>query len=400
MKTKIKIMLSFLIALTIAFGSVGAAFATAVDYNETDYICYGELAEGWNNIWEYDWPEKDRIKDLYVYYSFSTPEDGYYLLSYGTPHTDMYAQIYNEYDYIETEFSYYGVRKIYYLKKGEHKLIVDVYDSLVDVNIYAEFLGKKITDIKFDYEQLLDYDLEWYGTEGNYSFDSYANATITFSSGKTYEFSGGVLEGTTASNPIDGKNNVTIEFLNQKIDSTVTVYPASHYVTNAELSNAEYYIENTVESYNHLEKEYYPYGETVTLTLSNGTTQIVEYTPSSTYIEFPNGQYYELVIYYDTDPNLFTPNTPQLKICLGYNCVIREYDINGSKATLAENIKSFINDNKEFFGLIFENIVPMLCSIGDKEAFSNYFEDVYTGFLGICINCFDFFHYYATLSFI
>lgn len=399
MKTKIKIILSFFLALTIALSYTCAVFAYTDNHTESEYICYGELAEGQNTIWEYDWPKQDMIEDLYVYYSFTTPEDGYFLLGYGTPHTDMYAQIYNEYDYIETEFNYYGVHRIYYLKKGEHKLIVDIYNSLVDVNIYAEYLGEKITDISFNYEQLLDYDLEWYGTEGNYSFDSYADATITFSSGKTYEFSEGMLEGTTDSNPIDGKNNVTVEFLNQKIDSTVTVYPASHYVTDVELSNAEYYTENTVENYNYLEKEY-PYGETVTLTFSNGTTQIVEYTPSSTYIEFPNGQYYELEIYYDTDSNIFTPNTHQLEICLGYNCVLKEYEINGSKATLAENIKSFINDNKEVSGLIFENIAPMLRSIGDKEAFSYYFEKIYSGFLEICINCFDLFRYYATFSFI
>ncbi len=400
---KVKKAVSVLFALIIIVSCATVSFAEAgiYEFNGKEYEYYGELSEGWNTVWEYNnrVDGTDYITDLYVYYSFSIPADGYYLLSYGTPHTDMNAQIYDEYDYENTLFRSYGVEKVYYLEKGDHKLMVDVYYSDVSVDIYTEYLGERITDISFNYDQLLDYDLGWYGTEGNYSFVSYADATITFSSGRAYEFSGGVLEGTTGAEPTDGKNNVMVEFLNQKISSTVTVYPVSHFVSNAELSNVEYYLENTVEYYNRLEKVY-PYGETITVTFSDGTTQSIEYTEYPTYITLPNGQDYELKVYYHTDYSLFTSNTHQLEICLGYNCVMREYAVNGTKATIAENIKSLTNDNKEHSDLMFENTMSMLRSIGDEETFLYYSENVIVGFLKIYINCYDFFHYYTTFSFV
>lgn len=400
----IKKTISTVLAIIIAFSSAVTVFAAEdnnPELNGTEYRYYGELTEGWTEVCEDGWD----IKDIYAYYTFNASSDGYYVFSYGTPHTSMWAGVYNvesgctEPDYVETVYDYFAVDKIYYLEKGKYNFVVDIYSSAEEVNIYSEFLGEEITDITFNYDQLLDYDLFWWGSEGNRSFESYADATITFSSGKTYEFSNGVLEGTADSEPVDGKNNVRVDFLDKKIASTVTVYPVSYFVSDVELSNAEHYLENAVEFYNDLEKKY-PYGETVTVTFTDGTTQTVEYSTFQKYITLPNGQDYEFDIYYYTNSSFFSRNTYQMKICLGYNCVMREYEVNGIKATFIENIKLMQENNKFYSDEMFNNIGPMLSSVGNKEDFMYYFGNVIINLLEIYVNCYDFFHYYTAVSFV
>lgn len=406
MKTKklLSVILAIIVTFAIILCSFTTVFATDDILKNGDYerIYCGEISYGWTEVCE---RPTFSTEDLYIYYTFNATEDGYYLFGYGTPHTDMWAGILDtttgtEPDYEETIYDYYYVvDKIYYLEKGSYNFVIDIYSTAEDVNIQSEFLGKDITGISFDYEQLLDYDLYWYGSEGSYSFDSYADATITFSSGKIYEFNDGVLEGTVDSEPVEGKNNVKVNFLDKEIPTSVTVYPVSHFIMDVELSNVEYYLKNTVEYYNHLEKEY-PYGETITVTFTNGTKQTVEYKTSQEWVTLPNGQGYEIYVGYDTDYNFLVKNTYQLVICLGFNCIIKTYDVNGSKAAFIENIKALHEDNKVPLNEIYENMKLMFKSAGSEEDLMWCFENMIFGLLEIYINCYDFFHYYISFSFI
>lgn len=398
-----KKLLSIIMSAIIILCSFTTAFAAdgPLKNGDYEYIYRGEISYGWTEVCE---RPSFSTEDLYIYYTFNASEDGYYLFGYGTPHTSMWAGIMDintgtEPDYEETIRYYYAVDKIYYLEKGSYNFVIDIYSTAEDVNIQSEFLGKDITDISFDYEQLLDYDLYWYGSEENYSFVSYADATISFSSGKSYSFSDGILEGTRNSEPVEGKNDVTVYFLDKEISTFVTVYPVSHFISDAELSNVEYYLGNGVEYYNRLEKEY-PYGETITVTFTDGTKQIVEYKTSQEWITLPNGQEYEIYVGYDTEYHSFNRNTYHLKIYLGYNCIIKSYDISNSKATFIENIKVLHKDNKEPLNEFSENIKLMFKSAGSEEELIRCFENMIFGLLEIYINCYDFFHYYTTFSFV
>lgn len=400
-----KIMSLSLVFIIVFYCSV-TAFAVSNQSESIDdfYTYYGELTEGSTTVWYYDSIDDD-VYDLYVYYTFNASADGYYLFRYGTPHTAMWAAISDpdnsgeEPYYEETLFEHYSTTKIYYLSKGEYSFIVDIYSSAVGVDVYSEFLGEEITDISFNYDQLLDYDLSWYEFEDDYYFESYADATITFSSGKEYYFSGGVLAGTSDSKPVNGKNDVKINFLDKGIASSVTVYPVSHFVSDVELSNADYYLKNVTEYYNDY-KAIYPYGEAITISFTDGTTQSVEFSTYNSYITLSNGQDYQIEVYYDTDYDLFSKRTYKMEICLGYYCVIKEYEVNCTKANFIENIKWLKEYNSISLDYIREDIRFMIQSAGDKEEFMYWLGNVVLEFFEMNINFFDFFWYYVTFSFV
>lgn len=406
---KFKKLLSSILSVTILICSFTTAFAAngILGNGDYEYIYRGEISYGWTEVCE---RPSFSTENLYIYYTFNAPEDGYYLFGYGTPHTSMWAGILDvnniEPDFEETIYDYYAVDKIYYLEKGSYNFVIDIYSTAEDVSIQSEFLGKDITDISFNYDQLLDYDLYWYGSENEYYFNSYADATITFSSGKIYEFNDGILEGTRNSEPVEGKNDVKVNFLDKEIPSSVTGYPVSYYISDVKLSNVEKYTKSPIEYYNRLEREKYPYGETITVTFTDGATQItnysnsIEYTVFQNYITLPNGQNYELYIFYDTDYSILGKNTHQLEITLGFNCVIKEYKIDCSKATFIENIKALHEDNKVPLNEFFENMKLMFKSAGSEEELIRCFENMIFGLLEIYINCYDFFHYYTTFSFV
>ena len=399
MTTKIQKILSFLLALTVVFCAASAAYAveTNLETDAAEYLYYGELSEGWNTIWEDDWQEKI-IKNLYVYYSFSIPESGYYRLNYGTPHTDMYAEIYGEYNYKETLFQSYAVGKIYYLEKGNYKLTVDVYYSDVDVSIFAEYLGERITDISFNYDQVLDYDFYWYNfySDEITEFNSTADATLTFSSGKTYKFDDGTLYGTIDSEYKDGVNNVKIYFLEQYIPTTATVFPASHYISDVEINNLEYYYDKNLEYFNYVDYVL-PYGETIKFTFTDGSVQYID-CDYYMYITLPNGQDYEIdvSVFYDHYFSLLNGGNCCMEIRMGSN-YLKEYYFDGTKVSFKENIDSLFEQTKHHFD---EMICNLTLAVKNKEETAIYLENSFIELFEISIILFDFVYYYTSLSFV
>lgn len=237
--------------------------------------------------------------------------------------------------------------KIYYLDEGEYNFVIDIYSSAEDVNIYSEYLGEEITGITFDYDQLLDYDFDWHRDNDEYTFDSVADATIAFSSGKTFAYTDGTLTGTLDSEYADGINNIQIEFFDSFIPSTATVYPASHYIADVELSNVDYYLENSIEYYDDC-AGIYPYGETITVTFTDGSTQQFEYNRyGNHYVTLSNGQQYRIYIdYYLASP--FDKNKCRMKISVGY-ITLKEYCFTGKKASFPENLKVLFEKSKYIF---------------------------------------------------
>lgn len=401
MTTKIQKILSFLLALTVVFCASSAAYAveTNLKTDAAEYLYYGELSEGWNTIWEYDY-EMEFTEDIYVYYNFSIPSDGYFCVNYGTPHTDMYAEIPGQYNYKVAYYLDYGYKKLYYLEKGDYVLKVDVYSSAVDVQVYTSFLGESITDITFDYDQVMNYDFDYYSDYSNekLNFKSYASATFTFSSGKTYSFNSGLLQGTMESDFVEGINNVTVEIFQQKIPTTVTVYLISHYIADIEISNIENYYDENIIYYDGVDATY-PYGETLTVTFTDGSTKSMEVN-GYMYVTLSNGQDYIIDIYAYTDyfgESLFEQCC--YEICIGTS-TIKLYCFDGTKASLGSNIerlKGEINYYREDIAYYLKYATD---NFANKEELSYGLMGAFSGMFEIYVILVDFFFYYTTFSFI
>lgn len=394
---RIKKILSLILSAVLALSASITAFSTesVAEFLGDEYTYAGELSEGWNIVCE-----KVAGKYVYAYYSVKVENDGYYKVVYGDDTNSMSAYILldisDNYKKIHGEdlfWNEYTYKSVYHLEKGEYILVVDVYSALYSAEVYFEYMGESITDISFDHEQILDYDFDYYN-DGH--FNSYADATITFSSGKTVEYTDGMLSGKMKSDYVDGKNEVIISFIDKEYPSTATVYPASHYISDVELSNAEYYMENTIEYYCDIDAVY-PYGETVTVTFTDGTTLTEEFD-GMIYITLPNGQNYELNIDFYFVP---TKNRQKccMEICLEY-ITLKEYWFSGKKVSLGENLDKLKESNSELFKILKEEL-EFVFEYGEPddklEAFIAYPTMI---FLNVIMHFLFFFNYYATLSFI
>lgn len=388
---KIKKLLSFILAFVIAVLPLQFAFAEEDNYN---YL--GEINLGNTTIWRDDINYGDGCLN-FALYVFNAPADGYYLFRHGTPDAYMWAGIIESEsdkfppDCIETVSEDNETQEIYYLNKGKHIFNVEMCHFKVSINVYTEYLGESVTDISFEHDQLWGPDFNWHKTDDGYYFVSSADAAITFSSGKTVAFSNGMLTGKMLSEPVDGDNELIIDFLGQQIPSSATVYPESHYITDAELSNVEKYTENVVRYYNHYEMDN-PYGETVTVTFSDGSTDSAVYTADENYITFPNGQEYEFTVSYNT-------YVETLLIRMG-NYIIKEYDLYAKKASLSDNFEVFVQECKdivdesaELFNYSIENL--------DFEYFTaaiRNLSNVLSEFSAFMTFCFDLGHVFESIA--
>ncbi len=387
-----KKLLSLFLSVAIIFCSFSTVFATE-NLIDDKYICYGDLTEGENKIWTYSWQE-DEVRNLFVYYTFTMTEDGYFYLHYGTPHTSMTATVQNENDYYETVFQDYHTRRIYKLEKGDYKLIVDVIDSCVDVKIHAGCLEGDITDISINYDVIDEVDFERWSDN---QFECYADSTFTFSSGKTYHFTDGKLSGTIDSEFNHGKNDITIDFLSSQIKSTATIYPISHYIENAEILNLEECCNKTIEYFDYAEF-YYPTVGKVRVTFTNGTEKIIT---TNEHISLANGQEYpvDLYYYYNKYFSNLGKGKCELSITIGSE-PIKIYYFNGTKASFAENLNvlkeeiNFLNNRSlNELKAVFEN--P-----NDPKKTMLHLENSYLYLLSCFLPIFDFCFYYSIFAFL
>ncbi len=360
---KSKKVLSVLLAISLIFGC--SVFSFAAEDVDTKYTYRGTIEDDRTIVWEGENALED-VYDLYVSYTFTAEADGYYSLSYGTPHTSMYAEIVGTDCCEETLSDYYWVQKLYYLEKGEYELTVDVYDSSTEVYIYTDSLGEKITDISFDYDQIEGCDFFFYqdSIDGETYFTSYADATITFSGGKTYSYRDGIITGTVDGEFKEGYNKITISFLNNTIHSNATVYYISHYVKDVEISNIEDYYDKCKTYFTYADF-INPYGETLTVTFADSSTEsfILE---NSNYIDIKlaNGQFYE--VYVDSSYNPFIKESCSFKIFVADN-LLKEYKFNGTKASLSENLNVFKREIRDCFGNISYNFKQMFKNLTNED---------------------------------
>ncbi len=395
----IKKIITIVLLLVLSFGVCTSAFA--VETKVIERVYYGELKDGENLVCEQEGLQI--IENVFVYYTFSIPQDGYFYLHYGTPHTSMAVEISGENTYDETTFNYDLVSRVYFLKKGNYELTVDVYSSYAPVNVCASYLGEEITDISFNYDLILDCDFDYYddylGVK-NY-FETTADATITFSSGKTYLYDDGTLYGTLDSEYKDGLNNVTVNFMDKSVPATITVYPISHYISDVEIYNIEDYYDKNLEYFNHLD-ETLPYGENIKVTFTDGSSKTATIGYNYTSVTMPNGQQYEIDfdVYYDHYFSAFRKTGNCNVVVEIGNATIKEYYFDGTKVSFTENAYSFIEQSKYCFESMNYNTNLAIGNWEDKEVRNYHLENVMAEFFELYMLFYDFIWYYTMFSFI
>ncbi len=386
-----------------------------IEREDTRYKYAGEFGLGRQTVKDVEWG--DEISNYYVYYSFIAEHDGYYSFTYNEMHNSTWYCVCSKQNY-DTELSYtysldfseQNLTKIYYLEAGEYFFFVDLYWSMVDVNITAEYLGEKVSEIKFKHDLLLDCDCFYYSysdSETNFIID--ANATIIFDSGKTFDFGNNEicdgynqsdsLDAVIASEPVEGENTITIFFLNQQIETIVTIHTLSYYIKDVEVSNVDYYLDKAVEYYNYYDIKY-PYGETVTVTFNDGTSDsfVLSEHVNQNHVTFPNGQKYA-VYFWCFDSYYLADFNGYLRIDIFYS-TIKEFKINGSKASFSENVRVFNEENKRLINNIWHSLKCAKSSWYNTEYFNLYLSEAASYFIDISNHMSDFLGYYLTFSFL
>lgn len=385
-----------------------------IEREDTNYEYAGEFSLGRQTVKEVEWG--DEISNYYVYYSFIAEHDGCYSFTYNEMHNSTWYCVCNKQNYDEMPYTYsldfseQNLTKIYYLEAGEYFFFVGLYWSMVDVNITAEYFGEKVSQIKFKHDLLLDCDCFYYrysDSETNLKID--ATATIFFDSGKTFDFGNNricdgynqsdSLDAVIASESVEGENRITIFFLNQQIETTATIHTLSYYVKDVEVSNIDYYLENAVEYYNYYDIEY-PYGETVTVTFNDGTSDsfvLSEYV-NQNHVTFPNGQKYAVYFWcYDTYELDGFNGYLEVDICY---YTVKEFKLNGQKASFSENVRVFNEENKRLINNIGHSLKCAKSSWDNTEYFNLYLSEAVSYFIDISNNMSDFLGYYFTFSFL
>lgn len=342
MKKTLRAMLSLLLALIMAFGSLSAF---AADENNTlkwnyyddiyEYTYAGELTEG--SIMLY-------ADETYIYYTFNCEKPGFYSFIcsdensvwVGIPEKVEDGIAYNEVNnismYPESEYII-----IHYIPEGENIIGLDIIDVGENNELKIEYLGESLTSIDVGDELIFGDKLEFYLDDED-KFLAYMNADyeMVFSNGKT--FSDSYIEFTFDKEPVNGKNSLEIEILGQKSVLNVTGYYPDYFIKDISVSNPEKfaYVVQYYDSLDFIDSD----GETVTVTLSDGTTQSFVYGSDSHTVTLPNGIECDVWGRF----NWVSKNEIVFEMVVG-NAVLKTFPCELTKATLAENTERMLKNS-------------------------------------------------------
>lgn len=350
MKKTLKSIIAALLATLTMFSGV-TAFAAANTENQLEWDFYGEtyhydyageLKEGENEI-VYDGSD-------YIYYTFDVQNTGYYSMTYDYRDADFYIEIPQK---VENSIAYntissmnYGENHIsgslFYLEKGEQIIGLDIYYVSDATKLTVDYLGEEITSIDTTKEDLiLGSDIYCYNDEiEGYLYEIASDINITFSSGKSitkYYFDGSI------ENKIKkGENIITIWICDKKYNLNVNVELVTDYIESVEISNIEDYLyfKSYYNSFDYPE----PFGETLTVTFKDGTTEEVSIGIDDNFT-LPNGSevWFGFGFTFENDKPFFDVYIADT-IVKSYECTEIQADFNENKDKLNSNIISLIND--------------------------------------------------------
>lgn len=410
MKKTLKSILAITLALIMSFGTL-TAFAATGDtlewYFGGDepyvYTSQGELQEGDNTFtcepgdYSYPYFTLNANKGYYLI-SFNYPSDIGYIDWVGIPETITdgvaysilgFISVYENTDNNDTVV----LDLICKLDAGETFIGIDAwaYEENAEFTVSAEYLGESITDYDVkNKEYISGYDVSIGETEGWILSD----LTVTFSNGTTEEFYDSELYFSCENEIAEGENTFAFEYDGIEKEFTVSVNSIDHYITAAELSNAEDYNEVFVD-YNHDVWYYNVLDEVLTVTFNDSTQQDVSIYDGFGVVELPNGNKYPVYVYSDTDYN------GNFYLCINIaGTVVKEYECTVTECTVVENGAILIEDVKyefrDFFGdlywglddaLVYNTVAEIFNSlfgtffdtiIGTANLFSDLFENIVT----------------------
>ncbi len=295
MKKTFKALIAVILALVIVSSSFTAFAAEkngSLIWNEAEYVYAGDVTEGENTV--------EIVSDGGVYYTFDAAKPGYYMLKYDwrdisrlrSPIIGDSGDIEDEriFEYLEDDDNFDTDAFLFFFDEGENIIAGFAgYESTAgDVSeIEVIYCGEKVTDISFEggteFFLVPGWNISEYyhGDEKGYPEQGYyldgGKTDITFDSGKTLSLLYHDFVCTAENEPVTGENSITVYFINETFDKTVSVYPISRELS-VEVENIEKYLDVPVAYNGNLLYDFdgmrikltYSDGYTETLTAENG----------------------------------------------------------------------------------------------------------------------------------
>ncbi len=347
MKKTIRNAFALLLALVIACGGVTAFAQTPGDiewYFGDDepwiYSYAGTLTVGEETVL----PPVSEEKSVYL--TIDIKESGYYKINVDS---DIWFGMQSKnsdgiYEYvIDHMIKEYGTPSYYYLEPGEYIIGLDLFEERA-VKVSAEYVGE-VTGFEYDKTELenmiLGYDI-YEGDETPYMFEI-SSFSVDFSLGEKKIFDYVTVFVYTENQLVKGENDVEIGLFGApyREEATIGIIEIADIIASVEFSNLEDYAYVT-RYYNG--NVYAPRmeGETVTVTYTDGTTEILDDFDGYGYLGKCG---YYLDTYYEEDDGEWV-----VIVCvagqnmLQENCVIEN-------ATATENLieyKDFVFDDIQY----------------------------------------------------
>lgn len=291
-----KTAIAMILALILSLGTMTAAFAADADKTVEWIYCgedheftqvftnRGNVTEGENEI-----SFENMSYDVNECYAFDVEKDGYYLFVYDGFDFDLSEKVVDgkPYNYADSIYGYNydgSDYRIAFLTEGMAYLGIFSYYNVDCGKVEIEYLGSEIVDIEFDESQfenlIIDYDFG-YGT--GIGFDIKCAPTFVFENGNKKALENSYIRFKTEGEVEEGENVITTaNTFGFEKQITMTCNSLSTLIEKVEISNLdkylkvrEYYIDGDVsyDFFGSPEDEDGIQGETITVTLSDGTTQ-------------------------------------------------------------------------------------------------------------------------------
>ena len=347
MKKTIRNAFAMLLALVIACGGLTAFAETPGDiewYFGDDepwiYSYAGTLTVGEETVL----PPVSEEKSVYL--TVDIEESGYYKI---TVDSDCWYGMQSKnsdgiYEYvIDYMIQEYGMSSYYYLESGEYIFGMDLFEENA-VKVSAEYVGE-VTGFEYDKTELenmiLGYNI-YEGDETPYMFEI-SSFSVDFSLGEKKIFDYVTVFVYTENQLVKGENSVEIGLFGvpYREKATIGIIEITDIIASVEFDNLEDYAYVT-RYYNG--NVYAPRmeGETVTVTYTDGTTEVLDDFDGYGYLEKCG---YYLDTYYEENDGEWIVN-----ICVAGQNMLQESCVI-ENATTSENLieyKDFIFDDIQY----------------------------------------------------
>lgn len=312
MNKTVKTLTAAVLSLIIAFGSFSAFAAEEKNvllWNEWEYSYAGSLSEGENS---FEIPAEDGF-----YFVFNAEKAGYYTVSYCWSEIEHFVspetvengvgEGFRIFEFLDTNEESDVETYLFFFDEGENYLTSWLgYEAVAGDKTEVEitYYGESVTDISFasgtEYFLIYDWNLvELYDEEEKYPENSYyfdgGETVLTFDSGKTISLIYCDLICSFKDKVEIGESNVTVYYMNNSFEKTISVYPVSKEITKAEVTEIEKYLDFPIAYNGNILYDYD--GIEITFTYANGSKKtVIAYDGEWTEIELQNGYPYSLPV--------------------------------------------------------------------------------------------------------